>query len=51
MAAVPLTELRPLPPELKIEAHLVELESMGYTVVDDAIPPRRSSACRRTTAR
>ena len=39
MAAVALTELRPLPPELKIEAHLVELESMGYTVVDDAIPP------------
>ena len=33
MAAVALTELRPLPPELKIEAHLVELESMGYTVV------------------
>ena len=27
-----MTELRPLTAELKIEAHLVELEAMGYTV-------------------
>ena len=27
-----MTELRPLSEEMKIEAHLVELEAMGYTI-------------------
>jgi len=27
-----MTELRPLTDELKIEAHLVELEAMGFTI-------------------
>ena len=34
-----MTELRALSPELRVEAHLIELEAMGYTVVEDAIPP------------
>jgi hypothetical protein len=34
-----MTELRALSPELRVEAHLIELEAMGYTVVHDAIPP------------
>ena len=28
-----MEEMRPLPPDLKEEAHLMELESMGYTIV------------------
>ena len=29
-----------MPPELREEAHLMELESMGYTIVHEAIPPQ-----------
>jgi hypothetical protein len=29
--------LRPLPPALKLEAHLCELETAGVTIVHDAI--------------
>eukprot|EP01046_Picozoa_sp_COSAG06_P087430 COSAG06_NODE_33927_length_482_cov_0.939948_1_plen_94_part_01 len=28
----------PIPSDLREEAHLMELESMGYTIVHDAIP-------------
>ena len=30
----------PLPDGLEVDAHLVELESMGYTIVHGAIPPK-----------
>jgi hypothetical protein len=39
-----------LPRDLKEEAHLMELESMGFTIVHDAIPPgllRRLKICHR----
>jgi hypothetical protein len=46
--------LRPLPKELKLEAHLAELECAGFTLIPDAIPPallkRLRLAHARTTA-
>ena len=34
-----MEEMRPLPPDLKEEAHLIELESMGFTIVSVAPEP------------
>ena len=34
-----MEEMRPLPPDLKEEAHLIELESMGFTIVSVAPRP------------
>ena len=31
-----MEEMRPLPPDLKEEAHLIELESMGFTIVSES---------------
>jgi hypothetical protein len=33
-----MEEMLPIPSDLREEAHLMELESMGYTIVHDAIP-------------
>jgi hypothetical protein len=38
LAARPMEALLGLPHELKLEAHLVELESAGFTLIPDAIP-------------
>jgi hypothetical protein len=35
-----MEEMLPLPDGLEVDAHLVELESMGYTIVHGAIPPK-----------
>lgn len=43
-----MEEMRPLPADLREEAHLMELESMGFTIVHGAIPPdllRRLKVC------
>jgi hypothetical protein len=43
-----MEEMLPLPADLREEAHLMELESMGFTIVHDAIPPdllRRLKIC------
>ena len=44
-----MEEMRPLPPDLKEEAHLIELESMGFTIVSvDAPSPQPAwPSCRR----
>ena len=54
-----MDELLPVPVDLKDEAHLVELESMGFTIVEDAIPPAllekikvcHAQACKRIRER
>lgn len=46
--------LLPLPPDLREEAHLIELESMGFTIVRNAIPPqllRRLKICHEQACR
>ena len=35
-----MEDMLEMPPELREEAHLMELESMGYTIVHEAIPPQ-----------
>ena len=43
-----MEEMLPLPADLREEAHLMELESMGFTIVDGAIPAdllRRLKIC------
>lgn len=43
-----MEEMLALPEDLREEAHLMELESMGYTIVHEAIPPdllRRLKIC------
>ena len=49
-----MEELLPLPADLREEAHLMELESMGFTIVHDAIPEdllRRLKVCHEQACR
>ena len=45
-----MEEMRPLPPDLKEEAHLIELESMGFTIVSASRMPGSDRGSERRCA-